>query len=556
MNITTGISSRFGKKFLFLFYGLVLIAAGTVVVMFILPINGTDGWIHLNWIEQFSSLFRDGIIYPRWMPASFSGYGSAAFYFYPPLPYWTGAILSLVMPFASLNALYFSITFLGSLLSVFTFRAYLKELGIANEASLIGALLYGFGAYRILDIFSRNAMSEQFAMIFLPLIFLAIEVSLRKSNKQSLKVYILFVIGFCGAVVSNIPLATLAALSAITYYLSRVRKETLSSILPLCIGVIGSLILLGIYLLPLILLRPQAHFEHLFQFGPGFGAGKVSASFFLTLVFMDLRITTVAMILSGALCLFFLFRYTKISSTPSRKQLAITYSCLLALGLITQIPYFGYYLHSKVFPFTLLQFYFRWNILLSFVVAATVAFFLSENIYKRFSFFIVSALTIAIVAVTVLQFLNPANPHSIEKHYDVEEYLPYSVDKYGNLLHTWLDADSSKNFATPMDGISVGKIDPYHYRITASLDSARRFTLHQFYWKQWKLTNQTGIEIPSIPDSFGRITFTLPQGHHIYSYDLTTSQAEIYGGILSIFGALSLLSVIVLNVRLTRQHRK
>ncbi len=40
---------------------------------------------NLTWASQFAEQFRAGILYPRWMPESFDGLGSPAFYFYPPL---------------------------------------------------------------------------------------------------------------------------------------------------------------------------------------------------------------------------------------------------------------------------------------------------------------------------------------------------------------------------------------------------------------------------------------------------------------------------------------
>ena len=41
---------------------------------------------NLTWAGQFAEQFRAGILYPRWMPQSFDGLGSPAFYFYPPMP--------------------------------------------------------------------------------------------------------------------------------------------------------------------------------------------------------------------------------------------------------------------------------------------------------------------------------------------------------------------------------------------------------------------------------------------------------------------------------------
>ena len=51
---------------------------------------------NLTWAAQFAEQVRAGVLYPRWMPDSFEGLGSPAFYFYPPLPFWADALVSIV----------------------------------------------------------------------------------------------------------------------------------------------------------------------------------------------------------------------------------------------------------------------------------------------------------------------------------------------------------------------------------------------------------------------------------------------------------------------------
>ena len=39
------------------------------------------------WTQQYASEMARGVVYPRWLPQSFEGLGSPAFYFYPPLAF-------------------------------------------------------------------------------------------------------------------------------------------------------------------------------------------------------------------------------------------------------------------------------------------------------------------------------------------------------------------------------------------------------------------------------------------------------------------------------------
>src|SRR4051794_8364519 len=51
---------------------------------------------NLLWPEQFATLFRDGHLYPRWLPLAWGGLGNPTFYFYPPSFFWVAAAIDTV----------------------------------------------------------------------------------------------------------------------------------------------------------------------------------------------------------------------------------------------------------------------------------------------------------------------------------------------------------------------------------------------------------------------------------------------------------------------------
>jgi hypothetical protein len=556
MNISNRISEQWGKRFTFIFYAFVFVAAVTVVLTFILSVNGDDGWIHLNWLDQFTRLFREGNLYPRWMPESFSRYGSAAFYFYPPLSYWTAAIISVILPSASPEVLLFSISILASILTVVSMRSYLREAGMSSDIVLLGGLIYGFGAYRIFDIFSRNAMSEHFAMIFLPLLFQAIEVAFRSTKKEPLRVYILFTSGFLGMLLSNIPTLVAASIAAGIYCIVRIRKDNLKNIFPLPVGILTSLLMGGMYILPMIMLRPEAHFENLFNLGAGFSAGKIPVGFLISLVFLDTRIIAAVSILLSILCFIVLIRYKMNAKDRFKKEFAMGFIFLFLFIIVVQIPYIGFYIHSRIFPFTLLQFYWRWNIVLAFAIPAVIMFFLTEKRYLRFSFLVLVILLITIGVTSFLQFLNTSPAASLTYHRDVREYIPHDVknlpavhDKYGVTEPAWVDSDQTQTILPQIKGITLKKIDAYNYIIQTSFDSDQTVTFHQFYWKHWKLQSNDDQELIMKPDSLGKATAYFVSGVHTYSYKLYQSEPEKYGAMLSGFGLCTFLLMIIIYKR-------
>ncbi|MEP7234887.1 MAG: hypothetical protein ABI778_06290, partial [Ignavibacteriota bacterium] len=155
--------SFIGKSVLYLL-GIAIVLQ--FVMAFIFPIVGHDAAVHLNWLEQFPELFRGGDLYPRWMPHSFWGFGSAAFYFYPPLTYWCASFISFIFP--ETIAIYQILGLLATFASIASCYYYLRSVVDSKQSALLGAVVYGIFPYRILDLYLRNAVGEHLAFVFLP----------------------------------------------------------------------------------------------------------------------------------------------------------------------------------------------------------------------------------------------------------------------------------------------------------------------------------------------------------------------------------------------------
>jgi uncharacterized membrane protein len=80
---------------------------------------GTDAEIHVPRVAEFARILADGVLYPRWAPDFYLGYGYPLFNFYAPLAYY------LAQPFY-----------------LFTSAA-----SAVKALFLIGALLAGLGMY-------------------------------------------------------------------------------------------------------------------------------------------------------------------------------------------------------------------------------------------------------------------------------------------------------------------------------------------------------------------------------------------------------------------------
>ena len=130
---------------------------------------------NLTWAAQFADQFRAGVLYPRWLPASFLELGSPTFYFYPPIAFWVDALLSVVT-FDALSVSYrlsFSLLILLWASGV-AMHAWLKEEAVSPRVAFYGALAYVAAPYHLLDHYYRGAYAEFAAYVVLPLVALSV----------------------------------------------------------------------------------------------------------------------------------------------------------------------------------------------------------------------------------------------------------------------------------------------------------------------------------------------------------------------------------------------
>src|SRR4030065_2279877 len=52
----------------------------------------SDTYMNTSWASQFIDALKEGIIYPRWTPLNFWGYGNPTFVLYPPLAFYMVAM--------------------------------------------------------------------------------------------------------------------------------------------------------------------------------------------------------------------------------------------------------------------------------------------------------------------------------------------------------------------------------------------------------------------------------------------------------------------------------
>lgn len=226
------------------------VALGLIGVIALLPSflfgpGATHSHLYnMMWTQHFGQQMAAGHFYERWLPASFEGMGSPAFYFYPPFAYWlTGGLHALGL------TVFQAINIAGLLLVVASGLSMHAWLSHRGTHPLPGAALYMLAPYHLYDFHVRGALAEFAAFVWLPLIALAIE---RLPQRRGL---LLLALSYGALVITHLPLAMLTGIFLITPMMLRKAWHDPACLLP---GAFAGLIALGLsafYLLPALTLQ-------------------------------------------------------------------------------------------------------------------------------------------------------------------------------------------------------------------------------------------------------------------------------------------------------------
>ncbi len=121
-------------------------------------------------VHQMDKCFDDKQIPCRWVPDAGYQYGYPQFNYYPPLPYYLGALLHRI-GFQYIDSVK-TLFILGYIFSAIAMYILVKSL-LGKWPALIAALLYTYIPYKAVEVYVRGALSEFWAQIFFPLILWA-----------------------------------------------------------------------------------------------------------------------------------------------------------------------------------------------------------------------------------------------------------------------------------------------------------------------------------------------------------------------------------------------
>lgn len=211
------------------------------------PMTHDSFWIDVSWSQQFTALLRGGNLYPRWLPWSYGGLGSPAFYYYAPLSFYLAGLFGL-LGLATYPALLaaFGAAWFGSGAAMYH---WLKG---RTRAPLIGAVLYMVLPYHVMDFYARGALAEFCAFAVVPLVASGLRDAVERGGSVRLG------LTYVALIMAHLPTAVIVSVLLIAPYALWSARTDKSRLFPVARGVALGLAGAAVYLIPALTLQSHS----------------------------------------------------------------------------------------------------------------------------------------------------------------------------------------------------------------------------------------------------------------------------------------------------------
>lgn len=154
-----------------------------------------------------------------------NNFGYGVRFFYPPMPHLIAAYIAKFLQLFNINNILISMRITGwltILLSGITFYLLGKKIFKNNKVAMLGSLFYMSAPYHIAEIYIRDAFSEMFIFIAIPLIILGL---LELKDKKYKNFYIYFTLGYTISIYSHMAVSIYLTLILLSTFFIVYLKE-------------------------------------------------------------------------------------------------------------------------------------------------------------------------------------------------------------------------------------------------------------------------------------------------------------------------------------------
>jgi hypothetical protein len=507
------------------------------------PRRADDAVAHVNWLSVFAPQLWSGEVYPRWLTDMNGGFGSPAFFFYPPLAHYAAAALHPLVG-DGWRALGLA-SALAVILSGCTAYAWLGTF-VPPRAALMGALVYIIMPYHVaVDLYTRGAYAELWAFVWLPLLARATTTLARGEACTPVGVATAYAL----LIVTHLPTALLASpLPAVQAIAEAPRGRSARALLRAALGLSLGLGLAAVYLAPALL--DQGSLSQRALHGTALAYDQW---FIRPLGGSNSRVRNITLVVLLTACAGAWGAVTHaVGRGPVAQRPVIFWSVVLVGSVLLMTPlarpvWEGLPLLQEV------QFPYRFGTIAT-LAATALAAAGAAGLRREGARIHLVALTaglglagLCVVSTAVAvrhqltdpTALTPDQRHTLNLKLEVLEYRPRwaGADVIGSLQHD----------ARVIEGAGGVKVTSWQPRAIGFLVQAENVAvvrIGQFYYAGWRaMVDGAPVAVmPSTGD--GLLRLTVPPGWHEVVVSLVPSNAERWGWMLSGITALSLVAIL------------
>jgi hypothetical protein len=517
-----------------------------------------DTFTYTSWAWQFVEALKEGIIYPRWTPLSFWGYGSPSFVLYPPLAFYMTAFFSLftnsviaAMNITKLTALFFSAAGMFFLVKEF----------YSEKIALLTASFFVVFPYVISNFYLFGGFASVISYMWFSPIFLFSWRYFEKGQYRNL-----MYAGACyGALVLthliNAYMFTFVLIAFIIYMAIVSRRPRALVAIPI-IFLVGFLIS-SAYILPLIFEKQFFNLKAFIGEGGGFHYGhffilpklteKLPPDHFWPVYYYS---TVFYLFLFITLLLLFLYQTIQLRYEESMTKVKIMNQFFLGAVFVSIFFSFGISTFLwEIIPFIkYIQFPTRWfNVTAySLIFLSALNFSSPDTIYKTKKSYLIIVILFLTCFLLCLRYINSA------PYFPEQDLIPVkSVDLTREHLPAWVDIykidnknDIDQEKTTIIEGEGKTEINVWKSAeriIDINADSPLNLRVKTFYFPGWRayIDNQeTDIKKE---DGTGAIIIEVPSGHHTLKLVFADTPIRYYSKIIALVSFISVFIIFISN---------
>ncbi|WP_157928872.1 hypothetical protein [Pararhizobium haloflavum] len=515
-----------------------------------------DALIHALWQHQFAQMLFSGDLYPRWLSDLNYGFGSPAFFIYPPVVHYLGAALGIVAPDpeAIPARLAWVIALTMAISGAAAYFWLVRALDGRMFAACLGALAYVLSPYHLyVDAYHRFALAELAAFVWPPLTLMLLHIA----RERRLAVRIGLPLSIAGLLLTHAP----SSLVLVPFYVAyagvldlrdrrvdALREILLACLLGACLAgfYLGTALSHQGYINNAMLFEPHFFSEEWLFFGQPWRDPEIERS--LTYAFSAQLLVCLA---CAAMALFgenALHRFTALAVLVA----------VLAVSFLMAAPSTFFWQWDT--PLNKIQFPWRMMVVQTLLMALAVGLSLAAWPRGRHLGAAFGA-TVSAVSLAVLLFVNiglftsltvpllrdlPAWYTPIEKviaiPFDAPEYRLAAPDDLETLLPDGVDAAVVAGAGT----VQVERWEPRAIALAVTADTDLRILVRKFVYTGWDVDEGgPAATLGELSADVPALTVGVPPGRHRIALTMTPLWQERFGHGASLVGILALLALSV-----------